>query len=84
MHDIIQSLTRKDAVIETGIIDGYLGHGKYRLQINGRKLVVRSAVDRLFENGVRVVVNRTGEAYYIVGPTGQLANQVKREVVIDA
>jgi hypothetical protein len=84
MHDIIQSLTKKESVIETGTVDEYLGDGKYRIQMNGRKILVRSAVVRLFDNGVRVVINRIGDTYYIIGATGQLENKIEREIVIDA
>ncbi len=84
MHDIIQSLTREDSVIETGTIDEYIGGGKYRLRMKGRELVVRSAVPQIFNNSTRVVINRVGDSRYIIGATGQMEGRIEKEIVIDA
>ena len=84
MHDIIQSLTREDSVIETGTIDEYIGGGKYRLGMKGRELVVRSAVSQIFNNNTRVVISRVGDSRYIIGATGQMEGRIEKEIVIDA
>lgn len=84
MHDIIQSLTNKESVIETGTIDEYIGGGKYRLRMKGRELIVRSAVSQLFNDGTRVVINRVGDSRYIIGATGQMEGRIEKEIVINA
>lgn len=84
MSDIFQLLTNDDSFIETGIVERYLGNGKYEVRIGGRHLAVRSAVEQFFTNGTCVVINKVTNSRYIVGITGQFDIRTRKEVVIDA
>ena len=84
MPDIVQYLTGEKTFVETGTIDQYLGNGRYRVKLKDRPLIIRSAVERLFSVGARVVINRIGDMRYIVGATGHAATANFKEVVIDA
>ena len=84
MSDIIQLLREQDRpVIETGTIEEYLGSSMYRVKIRGRALTVRSAVERSFPVGLRVVINRTESTRYIIGSSGQFDNKERKEVIIN-
>ena len=84
MSDIIQLLTKETAIIEAGTVEEYLGNRKYRVNLNGRPIVIRAAVERLFDNGARVVINRIADMRYIVGTTGKTDTVTEKEVVINA
>jgi hypothetical protein len=86
MSDIVQLLIGKEeSIIESGTISEYLGAGKYRVVLGGgRQLIIRSAVQRFFNNGARVVINKIRDSRYIIGVTGHTDTATAREVVINA
>lgn len=86
MSDIVQLLIGKEkSIIESGTIEEYLGAEKYRVVLGGgRRLIIRSAVQRAFNNGARVVINKVKDSRYIIGTTGHTDTATAREVVINA
>jgi hypothetical protein len=86
MSDIVQLLTGSErSIIESGTIEEYLGAEKYRVVLGGgRRLIIRSAVQRVFNVGARVVINKIRDSRYIVGTTGHTDTATAREVIINA
>ena len=83
MPDLIQRLTRDGGFIEPGTITAVLGDRKYRVEINGREVDIRSMTEKNLAQGARVLVNRTENERFIAGSTGQLKSTEIKEVIID-
>lgn len=82
MPDVFQFLASEDSVIETGIVDTYLGNNRYRVISGGTSRILRSAVNEKLESGSRVVINRTRNDRYIIGATNQLQTRTQNEIVV--
>lgn len=83
MSDFFRFLTAENSFIETGFVDKYLGKGRYRVNMNGTKRILQSALREKLIPGMRVIINRTGQDRYIVGTTRQLQTRAENEVVVD-
>jgi len=83
MPNILQYLVSGDSYIETGIVQESLGNRKYKVEIRGQDIYLKSAVEKILKPGDQVVINRTQYDRYIVGTTQKIKSYTEKEVVVD-
>jgi hypothetical protein len=72
------------AVVNSGIIRNYAGQNKYVVAVNGQEFLIPSAVEEQFTVGSRVLIVQMDSQRYLIGHTGQVSTDQRKEIIVDA
>lgn len=72
------------AMVGSGIIRDYVGQNKYKVDVRGQEFLIQSAVEERFTVGSQVLIVQMNSQRYIIGYTGQVSTDQRKEIIINA